>query len=235
MPANGVKKICNIGVDIPTSKATIDLCKRYDFMYGVIGFHPSETYEITDDELEIVMDTLEKMISENEKIVAVGEIGLDYHYPDTNSEVQKKWYKAQLNLAKKLNMPVVIHSRDAAADTMEIMKELKADEIGGVVHCYSYSAEMAVEYVNMGFYIGVGGVITFKNGRKLKETVERIPIEKVVLETDSPYLSPEPNRGKRNSSVTLTEVAKEIAKLKGLSEDEVYEITWNNAHRLYKI
>ena len=163
-----------------------------------------------------------------------GEIGLDYYWDQESHDVQKKWFVRQLELAEKLGKPVNIHSRDAAADTMEIMREY-GKRLRGIIHCYSYSPEMAAEYVKMGYSIGIGGVVTFKNGRKLKETVQKVPIESLVLETDCPYLSPEPNRGKRNSSLNLKYVAAAIAGLKGITPEEVIQITSENAERIYGI
>lgn len=170
-----------------------------------------------------------------EKVVAVGEIGLDYYWDEPAHDVQKIWFARQLDLARELKKPVIIHSRDAAKDTFDIMTENKAGEIGGVVHCYSYSAEMALDFVKMGFYIGIGGVVTFKNGKKMKEVVEALPIERILLETDCPYLAPEPNRGKRNSSLNLPYIAQKIAEIKGLSYEEVIEITTKNAERMYQL
>ena len=170
-----------------------------------------------------------------EKVVAVGEIGLDYYW-DKEEEVQKNqriWFRRQLELAKESNLPVIIHSRDAAADTMEIMKEAHVQGIKGVIHCFSYSKEQAQEYVKMGYYIGVGGVATFKNAKKLKEVIETIPLEKILLETDCPYMAPEPYRGKRNSSLYLPYVVEKIAGLKGVTAKEVEEVTYRNAEQLF--
>ena len=175
-----------------------------------------------------------KTLFQRDKVVAVGEIGLDYYWNKENHETQKKWFVRQLNLAREKNLPVLIHSREAAADTMEIMKNY-ASGLDGVIHCYSYSKEMALEYIKMGFYIGVGGVVTFKNARKLKEVVEAIPLESILLETDCPYLAPEPYRGKRNSSLYLSYVADEIAKLKGITKEEVVRQTEANAREMYRI
>ena len=166
------------------------------------------------------------------KIVAVGEIGLDYYWDKEKREIQKEWFVRQLRLAKELKKPVVIHSREAAADTMEILKAEVSKEISYEMHCYSYSPEMAREYRKMGLYLGIGGVVTFKNAKKLKEVVEYAPLAQIVLETDSPYLSPEPNRGKRNDSRNLVYVAREIARIKGVTEEEVIAVTEGNAERL---
>lgn len=226
----GIERIVNMGASLRGCRDTIALTEEYPYVYGVIGVHPSDCGDLTDADI----DWLEEM-SQQEKILGIGEIGLDYYWPEPDHEIQKKWFRAQLELARKVKLPVVIHSRDAAKDTMDIMKELHAEEIGGVIHCFSYSKEMAQEYVKMGFYIGVGGVVTFKNGVKLKEVVEAIPMERIVLETDSPYLAPVPNRGKRNDSGNLLYVAQEIARIKGLSIEEACEITWKNACDLYKM
>lgn len=226
----GIERIVNMGASLRGCRDTIALTEEYPYVYGVIGVHPSDCGDLTDADI----DWLEEM-SQKEKILGIGEIGLDYYWPEPDHEIQKKWFRAQLELARKVKLPVVIHSRDAAKDTMDIMKELHAEEIGGVIHCFSYSKEMAQEYVKMGFYIGVGGVVTFKNGVKLKEVVEAIPMERIVLETDSPYLAPVPNRGKRNDSGNLLYVAQEIARIKGLSIEEACEITWKNACDLYKM
>ena len=174
-------------------------------------------------------------IADREKIVAIGEIGLDYYWPEPDKEVQKKWFKEQLKLAKETGLPVIIHSRDAAADTLEILKEWDVHKTKGVIHCFSYTWEIAREYLNMDYHFGIGGVITFKNAKKLKEAVLHIPMEKILLETDCPYLAPEPYRGKRNQSGYIFYVAEQLAELKNLSREEVLEITAENAKRFYGI
>ena len=169
------------------------------------------------------------------KTVAIGEIGLDYYW-DKEPEVQnaqRYWFRRQMELARETNLPVIIHSRDAAADTMEVMKAVHAEEIPGVIHCYSYSREMAQEFIKMGYYIGVGGVVTFKNAKKLKETVEAIPLERILLETDCPYMTPEPHRGTRNDSSNIPFVIAKIAELKGITAEEVERVTEENAVRLF--
>ncbi|MBO4458646.1 MAG: TatD family hydrolase [Butyrivibrio sp.] len=226
----GIGKVVNIGANMTSSAKSLELAHKYDFFYAAVGAHPSEVEELDDNAMEKL-----KKWSEDKKCVAIGEIGLDYHWPDPSPEVQKKWFVRQLELARCVKLPIVIHSREAAKDTMDIMISEHAEEIGGVVHCFSYSKELAKEYVDMGFYIGVGGVITFKNGRKLREAVEETPIERILLETDSPYLSPEPYRGKRNSSLNLPYVVKEISNIKGISEEDVIRITEENAMRMYGI
>lgn len=174
-------------------------------------------------------------LTENEKIVAIGEIGLDYYWDEPEREIQKKWFVRQLALAKETGLPVIIHSRDAAKDTLDIMKAEHHGETGGVIHCFSYGVEMAREYLNMGYFLGIGGVLTFKNAKKLKEVVEYAPVDALVLETDCPYLAPVPYRGKRNYSGHLPLVAEEIARIKGITPDEVRRLTAENARRLYRL
>lgn len=226
----GVGLVTNIGSSMEAARASLALAERYDFIYAAIGVHPSETGEMTQAD----MDWLREQAS-HEKVVAIGEIGLDYHYDEPERDWQKQWFRRQLELARQVKLPVCIHSRDAAQDTLEIMREQHSEEIGGVIHCFSYGWDMAKIYLDMGFYLGIGGVVTFKNGRKLKEVVEQAPMERLVLETDAPYLAPEPNRGKRNESRYLKDVAEEIARLKGVAREEVIRITWENGKRLYRI
>ena len=237
MKEKNVKKICNIGATLKGCADTLKLIDEYDFFYGAIGVHPTEIEEIEAMGEEAGLALLREYLA-HERVVAVGEIGLDYHLDSCDDEVkglQKKWFRLQMELAQELKLPLVIHSRDAAADTYDEMKAADAGQIGGVVHCYSYSPEMAKQYVDMGFMIGVGGVVTFSNGRKLKETVEAIPLESIVLETDAPYLAPVPYRGKRNSSAYISYVAEAIADIKKIPVEGVYETTYENAHRLYRL
>ena len=224
---HSIEAVVNVGASIQTTKNTLELMKKYPFVYGAVGVHPSETAELNDH----LFDWLRHVAGEK-KVVAIGEIGLDYHWDEPEPELQKTWFVRQLGLAREKKLPVIIHSRDAAKDTLDIMKAERAGEIGGVIHCFSYSLEMAKEYLNMGFYLGIGGVVTFKNAKKLKEVVEYAPLDQIVLETDSPYLSPEPNRGQRNDSRNLVYVAREIARIKGVTEDEVIAVTEGNAERL---
>jgi len=230
MKENGIGTIVNIGANLASSKTTLELAHKYDFIYGAVGVHPSDSAELSEDNFDRI-----RQMSADEKCVAIGEIGLDYYWPEPDHEIQKKWFVRQLDLAREVGLPVVIHSRDAAADTVQILKDNNAGDIGGVVHCFSYSKEVAIECVKMGFYIGVGGVLTFKNGKKMKEVVSEIPIEKIILETDCPYLAPEPNRGKRNSSLNLPYVVKAMAEIKGISEEEVIDITERNARAMYRL
>ncbi len=224
----GIKRMVNIGVDVPTSQESIALAEKFDFIYATVGLHPSDSKDKDFSDLEKY-----EMLSGHEKVVAIGEIGLDYYWGSEYKDSQIKWFRAQLALARRLALPVVIHSRDAAKDTLEILKESKAGEIGGVMHCYSYGKEHALEYVKMGMYIGIGGVSTFRNGKKLKEVIEAVPLSNIVLETDAPYLAPEPFRGKRNASVYLPYVINAIASIKQVSVKEVIERTFENAYKLY--
>ena len=224
----GVGRIVNIGSSLEACRRTIQLMEKYDFVYGALGIHPTDSGELTECDIEWI-----KTQCTLEKCVAVGEIGLDYYWDEPDREIQKKWFVRQLELAKEVKLPVVIHSRDAAQDTVDIMKAEHAQDIGGVVHCYSYSRELAKAFLDMGFYFGIGGVVTFNNGRKLKEVVEYLPLDRIVLETDSPYLAPVPFRGKRNDSRKLTHVIDQIAEIKCITIEEVTEITTQNAHKLY--
>lgn len=230
MQACGVEAVTNIGASLATSQNTIELTKKYPFVYGAIGVHPNEVEDLNEDGIAWLKEN-----SALPKIVAIGEIGLDYYWDEPGREIQKKWFLRQLELAREVKLPVVIHSRDAAKDTLDIMKSFHAENLGGVIHCFSYTKEMAREYLNMGFFLGIGGVVTFKNAKKLKEVVEYMPMEQMVLETDCPYLSPVPNRGKRNSSLNLPYVVEEVARLKEISVDEVIEITNRNAKTMYRL
>lgn len=227
MAENGVGTIVNVSASYASCERVTDMVRDYPFLYAAVGVHPDEVGDLNEESFARM-----KALFTREKVVAVGEIGLDYYWDKESHEIQKKWFIRQLELAGELGLPIVIHSREAAADTMEIMKRY-AKGLKGVIHCYSYSREMAKEYVKMGFYIGVGGVVTFKNARKLKETVEEIPLASIVLETDCPYLAPVPYRGKRNHSAYIRYVAEEVARLKGLSCEEVIRQTEKNAKELY--
>ncbi len=226
----GVGRVVNVGADMGTSRAALMLAEKYEFVYAALGVHPSEVEGLTEADMEWIRDQ-----ADHEKVVAIGEFGLDYHWPEPAKDIQKKWFIRQIELAKEVKLPIIIHSRDAAADTMQIIKETKAYDCGGVIHCFSYSPEMAQEYVAMGFYIGIGGVVTFKNAKKLKSTVEVIPLKHIVLETDCPYMAPEPNRGKRNDSSQLIYVAEKIAEIKGRTVEEVITCTTQNAHQMYHL
>ena len=225
-----IKRIVNVGANLKTSQNSIDLANKYDLFYAAVGVHPDDCNEVDDAGI----DKLREM-SKEKKVVAIGEIGLDYYWHKDNPDIQKEAFKRQIELAKELSLPIIIHSREAARDTMDILAETNAGVNSGVVHCFSYSPEIALEAIRLGFYVGVGGVVTFKNAKKLKETVERIPLEKIVLETDCPYLAPVPFRVKRNSSLYLEYVVEEIAMLKQTDPETVKEITYKNALDMYKL
>ena len=225
----GIGRIVNVAASMRSCITSMELANTYEDIFAAVGVHPEETKELTDADMKLL-----EQYSSNKKVVAIGEIGLDYYWDEPERDIQKKWFEAQLELARKVSLPVIIHSRDAAKDTLDIMKNHKCEGIGGVIHCFSYGIEMAKEYLDMGFYIGVGGVVTFKNGKKLKEVVEYVPLDRIVTETDSPYLAPTPNRGKRNDSSNIPYIIEEIARIKGVSTEEVEEATWNNALRLYR-
>lgn len=227
---NGIGYVINIGANIETTGNTIKLAEKYSFVYGAAGVHPSDTDELNEENFMWLKEQCR-----HPKIVAVGEIGLDYYWNEPDRKIQKKWFERQLEMAKEVKLPVVIHSRNAAGDTLDILKADHAGETGGVIHCFSYTKEMAREFLNMGYYFGIGGVVTFQNARKLKEAVEYIPMEKILLETDSPYLAPVPYRGKRNSSLYLPLIAKEIAAVKSLDYEDVIRITEENAKKLFGI
>lgn len=233
MKSNNIQNITEICANINDVDDIITLTKQYDFMTCALGVHPSEVADLTEAHMQLIKN---KCLDANNKVVAIGEIGLDYHFDDDPSpELQKKWFIRQLELAKELNLPIIIHSRDAAKETYDILKENGGAPNSGVIHCYSYRAEMAKDFINLGFYIGIGGVVTFKNAKKLKEVVDIIPLEKIVLETDCPYMAPTPHRGKRNSSLYLPLVVEEIANIKGLSTKEVEDVTMQNALNMYKL
>ena len=229
MQENGVGIIVNVCADWDSVTEVVDLVQSYPFMYAAVGMHPDEVGDLDEGRFEFLKAQCKK-----EKVVAVGEIGLDYYWDNESHDIQKKWFVRQLDLARELGLPVIIHSRDAAEDTLKIMKE-HAQGLRGVIHCFSYSKELAEEYVKMGFHIGIGGVVTFKNGKKLKEVAEIVPLERILLETDCPYLAPEPYRGKRNSSLYIPHIAQAIADIKGISYEEVVAQTERNAKMLFRI
>ncbi len=229
MKDNGVEYIVNVSADFESVDPIYELSQKYDFVYGTVGVHPGAAKDMTQERFEYL-----KKAALRDKVVAIGEIGLDYYWEKEEGQkaTQKEWFVKQLQLAKDVNKPVIIHSREAAADTLDIMKQEWTDR-KAVIHCYSYSAEMAKIYAKMGYYFGIGGVLTYKNARTLVETVEYVPIEQLLLETDCPYLSPVPNRGKRNDSSNLRYVAEKIAEIKNISYDAVVEITEENAKRFF--
>jgi TatD DNase family protein len=230
MKEAGVGLVVNVGAGVESVKATVALTEKYDFIYGAVGIHPEDIARLTPEDMDWLAG-----LSSKEKIVAIGEIGLDYHYEEPGRELQREWFIRQLELAAEVKLPVIIHSRDAAKDTLEIMEQYCDWSQGGVIHCFSYSPEMADIYLKKGFFLGIGGVVTFKNSKKLKEVVQMAPLERLVLETDAPYLTPVPNRGQRNDSRQLVHVVDTIAELKNISPDEVIRVTEDNARRLYRL
>ena len=228
MREQGIGRIANMGSSFEANEMTLKLTQQYDFIKAAFGIHPEFAAELDEENFKRIEE-----LCRMECCVAVGEIGLDYYWPEPDPIVQKPWFERQMDLAERIGKPMVVHSRDAAQDTYEMMKAAHAENIGGVVHCFSYSKEMAKQFVDMNFYIGVGGVLTFKNSKKLKEVVEYIPLDYIVLETDCPYLAPTPYRGKRNSSLFLPYVIEAISEIKGISREEVEQVTWENAHKLY--
>ena len=215
---------------LESTAESIKLAETYPYFYASAGVHPSETAELNDQNLARL-----KEYTNQKKVVAVGEIGLDYYWDEPDREIQKVWFERQMEMAREINLPVIVHSRDAAKDTLDMMKAARAGEIGGVIHCFSYGVEMAREFLNMDFYLGIGGVLTFKNAKKLKEVAEYTPLDRIVLETDCPYMAPTPNRGKRNSSLNLPYVVEELARIKGLTVEEIEQATFENGKNLYRL
>ena len=226
--ASNVGLLNNIGADMKSSHDGVLLAEKYDFIYATVGVHPNETKNMTDACLETL-----RRLSAHEKVVAIGEIGLDYHYDDTDPETQKHWFRAQLNLAKELDMPVVIHDRESKGECIEILKQSGVKK--AVIHCFSGSAETAKELINLGFFISFTGVITFKNARRAIEALSVIPIERLFIETDCPYMAPEPFRGSRNDSSYVYRIAEKISEVKNLPFEEVVRITTENAIKFFNI
>lgn len=225
MPDNNVCGIINCGTDISTSRFSIDLAQKYPYVYAAVGYHP----ESVDDSTVFERNELAKL-AKNKKVVAIGEIGLDYYWDTAFKEQQIEFFEQQLLLAKALGKPVIVHDREAHFDTLSLLKKHKPK---GVLHCFSGSAEMAKEILNLGMYIGVGGVVTFKNSKKIIEVVREIPLDRILLETDAPYLAPEPHRGKLNNSAYIKYVAEKIAEIKNLQATEVLSVTAKNVKTLF--
>ena len=229
LPGQGVGLLMNPGCSLQSSRAASELSRRYPFVYAAVGSHPDAADEVG----KTVLDEYRRLARENPKIKAVGEIGLDYHYEDIPREIQKRAFRAQMALAEELRLPVIVHEREAHQDGMDIVSEFPA--VTGVFHCYSGSLEMAKWLISRGWYIGFTGVLTFKNARKALEVLELCPLERILIETDSPYLSPVPMRGKRNDSGNLPYVVEKIAEIKGLSHEAVAAATLANGCRLFGI
>lgn len=227
---DGIELVLNIGADLQTSIASVSLAEKYDNVYAVVGVHPHSAKEVDDSTLEIL-----KSFASRDKVVAIGEIGLDFHYDNSPRDVQRKWFRKQLELAKEVDLPVVIHSRDATQETFDIIKEAQDGKLRGVLHCYSDSVEIALEYIKLGFYISLGGPVTFNNAKVPKEVAKAVPLDKLLIETDSPYLTPTPNRGKRNEPAYVRFVAAEIAELREISFDDLVKATNKNTKELFGI
>ena len=229
LKAQQVQYVMNPGCSLENSRQAVELSNTYDFMYAAVGTHPDTADEVNEE----VIEAYRQMCRDNKKVMAIGEIGLDYYYETIPREIQKQAFRLQMELAREVKLPVIIHERNAHDDGMRMVKEFK--DITGVFHCYSGSAEMARQLVDMGWYIGFTGVLTFKNARKAVETARSIPLDRIVLETDCPFMAPEPFRGKRNHPGYLYRMAEQLAEIRGISVEEVHEITTQNALRLYRI
>ncbi len=222
--------VINPGADLQSSIKSVSLSEQYDNIYAAVGIHPHSAKDMDESTIDIL-----KSFADREKVVAIGEIGLDYYYDNSPRDIQKQKFIEQLNLAKEVNLPVIIHSRDAAGDTFDILKAAQDGSLEGVLHCYSGSVEMAMEYIKLGFYISIAGPVTFKNARIVKEVAKTVPMDRLLIETDSPYLTPEPHRGKRNEPLYVRYVAGTIAELRGISFEEVATKTAENTKKLFKI
>jgi len=229
LPGLGVGLVMNPGCSLESSRNTDKLSKEYDYLYAAVGSHP----DVADEVNGAVLEEYRQLVAGNPRIRAIGEIGLDYHYEDIPREIQLKAFRAQMELARELNLPVIVHEREAHEDGMKVVEEFP--EVTGVFHCYSGSAEMAKWLIKRGWYIGFTGVLTFRNARKAIEVASQIPLDRIVLETDCPYMSPEPFRGKRNDPGKLYRMAEKLAEIRGLTVEEIHAITTENGKRLYRI
>lgn len=228
MEQNGVGRILNAGCDLESSRMAMELAHQYNFIYAAVGSHPDDA-----DHVDGALVDTYRELAKDKKVVAIGEIGLDYYYEDVPREQQKKAFRMQMELARELNLPVIVHERDAHGDGLEIVKDFP--DVTGVFHCYSGSLEMARELVKLGWYVGFTGVLTFKNARKALEVAENVPLHRIVLETDCPYMAPEPYRGKRCDSTMLPRMAEKLAQLRDKAVEEIEQITWENGCRLFRL
>ena len=229
LPGQGVCLVMNPGCSAESSRNVDKLTREYDYIYGAVGSHPDAADEVN----EALLEEYRMLCKQNPKIKAIGEIGLDYHYEDIPRQIQQRAFRMQMELARELNLPVIVHERDAHEDGMKIVTEFP--ELTGVFHCYSGSYEMAKWLVDRGWYIGFTGVLTFKNARKAVEVASKLPLDRIVLETDCPYMSPEPFRGKRNDPGKLYRMAERLAEIRGLTVEEIRTVTAGNGKRLYRI
>ena len=230
MAAKNVEYIVNVGASMASSERSLGLAEKYPFIYAAVGVHPDEVGELDEEKFAKLREW-----TKHEKVKAVGEIGLDYYWDKEGHDLQKHWFMRQMELSHEANLPMIVHSREAAKDTLDMVIAAKPLDLSGIIHCYSYSVEQAREYLNMGYYIGIGGVLTFKNAKKLKEVAEYAPLSQIILETDCPYLAPTPFRGKRNDSSMIAYVAEELAAIKNMPVEEVLRITNENGKKLYHI
>jgi TatD DNase family protein len=226
----GVERMMVVGFDRPTIQKAMELIDAYDFLYGSVGWHPVDAIDMTEKDLEWIEE-----LSAHPKVMALGEMGLDYHWDKSPKDIQQEVFRKQIRLAKKVKLPIIIHNREATADILEILKEEEAAKVGGIMHCFSGSIEVARECIAMNFYISLGGPVTFKNAKKPKEVAKEIPLDKLLIETDCPYLTPHPYRGKRNEPAYVKLVAEQIAELKEITLDEVAAATTKNAQKIFDI
>ncbi|MGC9935140.1 TatD family hydrolase [Priestia aryabhattai] len=226
----GVQNMVVVGFDEPTIKKAIQIAETYDFIYASVGWHPVDAIDVTDEHLAWIEE-----LAQHPKVVALGEMGLDYHWDKSPKEVQKDVFRRQIRLARKVKLPIIIHNRDATEDVVTILKEEHVEEVGGIMHCFTGSIEVAKQCMDMNMYISFGGPVTFKNAKKPKEVAAELPLDKLLIETDCPYLTPHPFRGKRNEPGYVSYVAEQIAELKGITYEELADITTANAKKLFGI
>lgn len=228
--SEGINRMFVVGFDTKTIERTMKLIDQYDFIYGIIGWHPVDAIDCTDERLEWI-----ESLSKHPKIIGIGEMGLDYHWDKSPKDIQKDVFRKQIALAKRVQLPIIIHNREATQDCVDILKEENASEVGGIMHSFSGSNEIADEILKMNFYVSLGGPVTFKNAKQPKEVAKHVPLDRLLVETDAPFLSPHPYRGKRNEPARVKLVAEQIAELRGLTYEEVCEATTENAERLFKL
>ncbi len=230
MENDGIEIILHPGADMTSSVKAVNTAEKHKNIYAAVGFHPHSAKEMDEDSLQII-----KSLAKKEKVIAIGEIGLDYHYDNSPRDIQRKWFIEQIRLAKELKLPFIVHDREAHGDILKILKEEQYEGMKGIIHCYSGSYEMAVEFIKLGFMISIAGPVTFKNARRVKEVVKKIPLENLLIETDSPYLAPEPKRGRRNEPAYVRYVASEIAEIKDISFEKVAEATSENFIKFFNL
>ena len=227
---NNLELVINVGADMESSKRAVELSEKYDMIYAAVGVHPHDAKAVDEDTIEALRE-----LSKAPKVVAIGEIGLDYHYDNSPRDTQKKWFRRQIKLAKELDLPIIVHDREATKDTLDIITEEHDGKLRGVIHCFSSSVEVAEQYIKLGFFISLGGPVTFKNAKMPKMVATEVPLESLLIETDSPYLAPVPFRGKRNDPTKVRYVAETIANLKEISYERLVEATNKNTKRLFNI